>query len=78
MNYRKNETSFLSPDASRNVDQSILENCDMVYFFTEYINHLSYHRFIGMIRTKKIPFGYLKGRNLDYITDQIYKDLMDK
>lgn len=50
----------------------------MVYFFTEYINHLSYHRFIGMIRTKKIPFGYLKGRNLDYITDQIYKDLIDK
>ena len=72
------EWILINPDASRNVDQSILENCDMVYFFTEYINHLSYHRFIGMIRTKKIPFGYLKGRNLDYITDQIYKDLMDK
>ena len=72
------EWTLINPDASRSVDPDILGSCDMVYFFTDYINHTSYRRFIGILREKKISFGYLRGRNLEIITEQIYRDIMGK
>ncbi|WP_026658872.1 hypothetical protein [Butyrivibrio sp. AC2005] len=66
---------FIAPDAYKTVDGKMLENKDMVYFYTDYINHISYKKFIAAVRERKIPFGYLGSNNVDNVVNQIYGDL---
>ena len=67
---------FVSPDAYKTVDGKMLENKDMVYFYTDYINHISYKKFITAVRERKIPFGYLGSNNVDNVVNQIYSDMV--
>ncbi len=66
---------FIAPDAYKTVDGKMLENKDMVYFYTDYINHISYKKFIAAVRERKISFGYLGSNNVDNVVNQIYGDL---
>lgn len=66
---------FVHPDAFKNVTGSMLEGKEHVYFFTDYINHTSYKKFINIIREKEIPFGYIGSRNIDSVVKQIYEDI---
>lgn len=66
---------FIHPDSYKGVDGKKLENKEHVYFFTNYMNHISYIKFIGIVRERKIPFGYLGSRNVDQLVKQIYDDL---
>ena len=66
---------YIAPDAYKTVDGSMLENKDKVYFYTEYINHVSYYKFIAAVRDKKIPFGYIGSNNIDKVVRQVYEDL---
>ena len=66
---------LISPDSYKGVPADIFRQCDKAYFFTDYINHTSYHYFINMIRTLNVPFGYLHERNIDALTRQIYNEL---
>lgn len=54
------------------VDPRIVENADTVFFFTDYISHTAYYRFLDVLRAKKIPFGYLSGVNVDRTIEQVY------
>ncbi len=67
---------LIAPDAYKTVDSKMLENKDMVYFYTDYLNHISYKKFIVAIREKKIPFGYLGNYNIDSVVKQIFNDLI--
>ena len=63
------------PDSYKGVDGKMLENKEHVYFFTDYMNHISYVKFIAAVRERKIPFGYLGSRNVEQLVKQIYDDL---
>ena len=66
---------YVSLTSFKTVDGSMLENKDKVYFYTDYISHTSYYKFIAAVRERKIPFGYIGSYNLDKVVRQIYKDL---
>ena len=66
---------FIHPDAYRNIDGKMFDGKERVYFFTDYLNHVSYEKFIAVIRERKIPFGYLGSRNVEKIVKQVYEDL---
>ena len=65
---------FISVNAYKTVDGAMLENKDKVYFYTDYISHVSYYKFIAAVRERKIPFGYIGTYNIDKAVRQIYQD----
>ena len=66
---------YIHTDASGLIDPKLMENMDMVYFYTKYLSHQTYERYIGMAREREIPFGYVKNVNLDRLIVKIYEDL---
>jgi hypothetical protein len=66
---------FVHPDAYRTVNAGMLEDKEKVYFFTEYISHISYKKFVAIVREKNIPFGYIGSRNIDSVVAQIYHEM---
>ena len=66
---------FVHPDMYRTVDGKMLENKEHVYFFTDYLNHVSYKKFIAVLREKKIPFGYLEKVNVESVVRRVFEDL---
>lgn len=69
---------YIHPDSYKLVDGKILNGKEKVYFFTDYMNHVSYAKYIAAVRERKIPFGYLGSRNIDYLVRQIAEDLLTK
>ena len=67
--------TFLSPKTSGSVDAKLVQNADMVYFFTDTISHSTYGRFIRIVREQQVPFGYIHGINLEANIAQIYEDM---
>lgn len=57
------------------VDDSILNNVEYVYFFTDFIKHHVYNRFISQVRSKKIPFGYIGSTNIDKCIRQLAEEM---
>ena len=70
------EWLIVHPDAYKTVNAGMLEGKEKVYFFTEYINHISYKKFVAIVREKHIPFGYISSRNIDSVVSQIYQEMM--
>lgn len=66
---------YIPPSAYKTVDGKMLDNKDHVYFYTDYMNHISYIKFIAAVRERKIPFGYLGSVNIETVVKQIYEDL---
>lgn len=69
------EWKYIDTNAYKTVDGKMLDGKDMVYFFTDYMNHISYTKFIAAVRERKIPFGYLTGTNIENTVKQIYDDM---
>ena len=65
---------FIHPDSYKNVDGKIFEDKERVYFFTDYLNHASYMKFIAALRGRKVPFGYLGSRNVESMIRQVFED----
>ena len=70
------EWLFVHPDAYKTVNSGMLEGKEKVYFFTDYINHISYKKFVAIVREKSIPFGYIGSRNIDSVVAQIYQEMI--
>ena len=70
---------FISIEVGNNVDEKVLNNIEFVYFYTEYISHSLYYKYIRIIRKKGIPFGYINSTNIKQNIAQIYKEqIQDK
>lgn len=67
--------TFIPPNAYKSVDGKMLEGKDHIYFFTDYISHAAYGKFISIVRSRKIPFGYLGNVNLDAMVRLIYMEM---
>lgn len=69
------EWLFVHPDAYKTVNAGMLEDKEKVYFFTDYINHISYKKFVAIVREKNIPFGYIGSSNIDSVVAQVYQEM---
>lgn len=69
---------IIQPDAYKSVDGKMLDGMEMVFFFTDYLNHISYNKFIAAVRERHIPFSYLHGRNIELVIKQVYEAMEDK
>ena len=65
---------FIHPDSYKNVDGKIFEDKERVYFFTDYLNHASYMKFIAALRGRKVPFDYLGSRYVESMIRQVFED----
>lgn len=70
--------SFINPTVSGTVDASVVENADKIYFFTDILEHSTYHRYINVLRGKSLNFGYIHGVNLEKNIRQIYNEMTGK
>ena len=68
---------IVHPDAYKTVNAGMLEDKEKVYFFTDYINHISYRKFVAVVREKNIPFGYIGSNNIDRVVSQIYQEMRE-
>ena len=67
---------FVHTDAYKTVNAGMLEGREKVYFFTDYINHISYKKFIAIVRERNIPFGYIGNHNINNVISQIYQEMV--
>lgn len=64
---------FLHPD-TLNIDISILDNVDIVLFYTNYLNHAMYYKVINEARKKNIKIAYISANtNENIVLQQIFK-----
>ena len=70
------EWLFVATDAYKTVNSGMLEDKDKVYFYTDYISHISYKKFIAIVREKNIPFGYIGSINIGSVVAQIYGEMV--
>lgn len=56
------------------VDDNILNHIDHLYFFTDFIKHNVYYKFINLVRSKNVPFGYISSSNVDRCIKQIAEE----
>lgn len=69
-NYLSN-CKFISPEAL-NFDTSIFNNVEIVFIYTNYLNHAMYYRVMTEIKDKDIQLQYLKANtNIDIVLNQI-------
>lgn len=67
--------TYIQPSAYKNLDANGLENKERIFFFTDYLSHITYTKFVAIAREKKIPFSYLHGVNMEQIIRRIYESV---
>jgi|GEM_PF-7017066 len=65
---------FLDPNASGAVDEKLFANAAHVYFFTDTLSHKTYSRFIRIVRSRDLPFGYIHSVNIAANIRQVYEE----
>lgn len=66
---------YVSVDSYKTVDGKILGGKERVYFYTDYISHTTYGKFISQVRERKIPFKYVGSQNIEKLIKQVYEDI---
>lgn len=66
---------YLDANISRANDSKLVEDADMVYFFTDHLSHGTYGKFVKFVRESRIPFGYMHSVNIESLVRQVFKDL---
>ncbi|WP_195923717.1 hypothetical protein [Clostridium tepidum] len=60
---------------NENFDANILNNIDFIFFFTGYMNHGTYYKFINHVRNKNIKFGYIGKTNLELVENELIEEI---
>lgn len=68
---------FVSIDSFKMVDGKILNGKEKVYFYTDYISHKIYVKYVKYLREQRIPFGYIGNQNLEKLVKQVYEDVIE-
>lgn len=69
---------FLAPKPSGSVDGNVIVNADYVYFFTDFIKHSTYYKYVNIARDKGVPFGYIHSVNVAANVRQIYDETVNR
>lgn len=72
------EWIYLNFQSSTTIPDHILDNCDYVYFYSGFLKHNVYYRFINIVRERSLPFGYINISNINAMINQINEDLERK
>ena len=68
--------TFVNFKSTSTIDDNILNsNTEYVFFFTDFIKHHVYYRFINLVREKNIPFGYIGTININKCIKQIADEI---
>lgn len=54
-----------------------MAHADCLFFFSDTLSHATYGKFIRVVRTHHIPFGYLHGTNIPQTVRQIFRQLQE-
>lgn len=60
---------------NENFDVSVLNNIDMVFFYTKFMNHATYYRAINLLKQKQIPFSYIGKTNLELVEAELAEEV---
>lgn len=69
--------NYIYLKAADNIDFSIINNSDFVYFFTDCLKHSTYYKAIGILRNNQTPYNYIHSVNINSNILQIYNDLFN-
>ncbi len=56
-------------------DSKLLEDANMVYFFTAHISHSTYGKYVKFVRENQVPFGYIHSVNMENLIRQVFEDI---
>lgn len=60
------------------VSDTIMDNAEKAYFFTDTISHCTYNKYVSLAMKKGIPFGYIHSVNMNTVITQIYEDMKNE
>lgn len=66
---------FISVNGFTTATQQIVYSSDKVFFFSDYLNHCAYEKYISVVREHNIPFSYLHGVNVEATLREIYRSV---
>lgn len=69
---------YLNPESSGSVNENVIQNADYVYFFTDYISHSTYQKFIRKLRGLNISYGYIHSTNIENNIRQIAREVISE
>ena len=53
-----------------------VDGMDYIYFFTDFMSHALYYKFIGILREREMNYYYIHGTNVERNVKQIYGDVV--
>lgn len=56
---------------NENFDISSLNNSDFIFFYTQYMNHSTFHKAMNYIKYNKCKFGYIGKTNMELVEQEI-------
>ena len=56
------------------VEPTIVDGRDAIYFYTDYLSHKEYRKFMSVIRKKELKIGYINNVNVEKNISQIYNN----
>ncbi len=60
---------------NENFDIRILNTADYIFFYTQYMNHSTFHRAMDFIKLNKCKFGYIGKTNIDLVEREIIEKI---
>lgn len=70
--------AFVDAKVSGTLDDQIVAGADYVFFYTDYIQHSNYYKYMDAVRLSKVPFGYIHSTNIDADVRQIYEKTKER
>ncbi|WP_241418006.1 hypothetical protein [Clostridium beijerinckii] len=61
---------------NENFDIRILNTADYIFFYTQYMNHSTFHRAMDFIKLNKCKFGYIGKTNIDLVEGEIIEKIV--
>lgn len=69
---------FVNFRSTTTIDSNIAINAEYVFFFTDFVKHNVYYRFINIVRDKQVPFGYISSSNIEKCIKQMVKEITNR
>lgn len=66
--------TYLTPEAQGSMPASVVNEADIIYFFSDHICHPQYNRFLDVARQRGIRVSYINRVNIAENIRQIYKE----
>ena len=70
--------TYIKPGVTNTVHENAVMHADYLFFFTDTISHGAYNKFLKVVRTHEIPFGYLHGTNIPETVRQVFETMKEK